>query len=74
MTDKALCAGLTGLTALATLKLSDGMVAAGDEHRVFLTRPGLYDGLAVQYSITDKGIKAVAKLTSLTSLELATLE
>jgi hypothetical protein len=60
VTDKALRA-LTGLTKnLTTLKLSDGMVAAGYEH-----------GLAVQHSITDKGIKAVCKLTSLSSLELA---
>ena len=65
VTDKALCA-LTGLTALATLKLSDGMVAAAHDH-------GL-PASTVQQSITDKGIKAVAKLTSLTSLELATLE
>jgi hypothetical protein len=62
VTDKALCA-LTGLTALATLKLSDGMVAAAHDH-------GL-PASTVQQSITDKGIKAVCKLTSLTSLELA---
>jgi hypothetical protein len=60
VTDKALRA-LTGLTKnLTTLKLSDGMVEAGYEH-----------GLDVQHSITDEGIKAVCKLTSLSSLELA---
>ena len=59
VTDKALCA-LTGLTALATLKLSDGMVAAAHDH-------GL-PASTVQHSITDK---AVCKLTSLSSLELA---
>ena len=63
VTDQTLAA-LTGLTALACLKLSDPVVAAGERHCVEVD-------LRHDHSITDEGMQAMAQLAALTSLELS---